>query len=46
MVAGNTDLTVNDIDIAAVYIKNLDETKYQDKQALEELRLKYLIKKH
>lgn len=28
IVAGNTDRIVNDIDIQAIYLKNLDESKY------------------
>lgn len=45
VVAGNTDSIVNDIDIAAIYVKNLDESKYKDKEAINNLRLKYLHQK-
>ena len=44
--ARNTETIVNDIDISAIYVKNLDDTKYTDKKALEEERLRYLFKKH
>ena len=46
LVAANTDKIVNDIDISAIYVKNLDEREYQNKQELEALKLNYLIKKH
>ena len=46
LVATNTDKIVNDIDISAIYVKNLDDTKYTDENDLEEERLKYLLKKH
>lgn len=48
VIAGNNNSTItNDIDIEAIYVKNLDENSiYQDKSKLEELRLKYLLKKH
>lgn len=46
VVSANTDTIVNDIDIAAIYVKNLDENRYTDKSALEDLRLHYLLKKH
>ena len=44
--ATNTDRVVNDIDIVAIYVKNLDETKYTDINELEDLRLRYLLTKH
>jgi hypothetical protein len=31
IVATNNEEVVNEIDIAAIYVKNLDETKYKDK---------------
>ena len=46
IVATNTDKIVNDIDIVAIYVKNLDETKYTDITELEDLRLRYLLTKH
>jgi hypothetical protein len=46
IVATNTDKVVNDIDIVAIYVKNLDETKYTDITELEDLRLRYLLTKH
>ena len=46
LMARNTNETVNDIDISAIYVKNLDESRYQDKQALLEERVQYLIRKH
>ena len=46
IVATNTDTIVNDIDIVAIYVKNLDETKYTDITELEDLRLRYLLTKH
>jgi hypothetical protein len=46
IMATNTDKVVNDIDIAAIYVKNLDETKYTDITELEDLRLRYLLTKH
>jgi hypothetical protein len=46
IVATNTDKIVNDIDIVAIYVKNLDDTKYTDITELEDLRLRYLLTKH
>lgn len=46
IVASNTDTRINDIDISAVYVKNMDDKRYTDKAALEEERLHYLLKKH
>ena len=46
IVATNTDKVVNDIDIVAIYVKNLDDTKYTDITELEDLRLRYLLTKH
>ena len=46
VVASNSNKVINDIDIAAIYVKNLDETKYTDENELEEQRLRYLLKKH
>ena len=46
LVVSNTDTKVNDIDIQAIYVKNMDEKRYIDKAALEEERLHYLLKKH
>jgi hypothetical protein len=46
IVATNTDKIVNDIDIVAIYVKNLDDTKYTDITELDDLRLRYLLTKH
>ena len=46
MIAQNTNTTVNDVDLLAVYVKNMDETKYSNKGILEDERLRYLLKKH
>jgi hypothetical protein len=46
VVAGNTDKIVNDIDLLAIYVKNLDEKRYTDKSKLEQDKLRYLLKKH
>jgi hypothetical protein len=46
IVATNSDKIVNDIDIAAIYVKNLDDTRYTNENELEDLRLKYLLLKH
>jgi hypothetical protein len=36
---------MNDIDILAMYVKNSDPNNYQDKNLIEEERLKFLLKK-
>lgn len=46
IVAANAGPIVNDIDISAIYVKNLDDRRYQDKTALEQTRLRYILKKH
>lgn len=47
VIAGNNNRGItNDIDIEAIYVKNLDENSFKDKSKLEELRLKYLLRKH
>lgn len=43
LVAQNTEHRVNDIDILAIYVKNLDDTKYTDKASLEQEKLKLLL---
>lgn len=46
MVASNTQEVRNEIDIVAVYVKNLDDKRYTDLNALEEERLRFILKKH
>lgn len=36
---------INDIDIAAIYVKNRDPNEYQDKIQMEQERLRFLSKK-
>lgn len=45
VVAANTKEVINDIDLLAVYTKNLDSTRYQDMQALEDLKTRYLLQR-
>jgi hypothetical protein len=45
VVAANTNDVINDIDLLAVYTKNLDSATYQDTQALEDLKTKYILQK-
>ncbi len=46
MLASNSQEIKSEIDILAVYIKNLDDTRYTDLNALEEERLRFILKKH
>ncbi len=48
VVASNKDLEqqeFKDIDIAAVYVTNFDETRYKDTEAVENERTQFLVKK-
>ncbi len=45
ILSANTDKMLNDIDIAAVYVKNLEPSHYTDSGELEQERLTFLMKK-
>jgi hypothetical protein len=46
VVSMNTNGMKNDIDINAIYVKNMDPTQYTDDKQIELDRLHILVKKH